>query len=210
MKKTVLIIMFFFLPLAAFMCRQYNAKTQRAAMEEPYIRPDSAFVSQSQSFANERQWVSFQLSIMPMDDDNMFGFGMDYNVVIKYDGDSSFIYIDDMFNRRVVTKGNADMSYYDIDRLGMIWYYFHPIPFIDTKPYLRLLKSCRKDNDGETPYFRYKSDWSIGDADFMVNAEDNTLYSASNRTSIWNNVYCFHDISFDDRQHYVDSIMAIN
>ena len=210
MKKTVIIIMFFFLPLAAFMCSQHDAKTQRAAMEEPYIRPDSAFVSQSLSFANERQWVSFQLSIMPMDDDNMFGLGMDYNVIIKYDNENSFVYVDDKFKRYMVTKDNPEISIYDMDRLGMIWYYFHPISFIDTKPYLKLLKSCRKDNDGETPYFRYKSDWSIGDAYFMVSAEDNTLYRAGNRTCIWNNVYCFHDISFDDRQHYIDSIMAIN
>lgn len=38
-------------------------------------------------------------------------------------------------------------------------------------------------------------------------AETFTLYRAGHRSYLWNDVYCFHDISFDDRQHYVDSIL---
>ncbi len=48
--------------LAAFCCVNNIVETQQAATPEPYIKPDSAFVSQSLAFAEEHQWVSFHLS----------------------------------------------------------------------------------------------------------------------------------------------------
>ena len=94
MKHFKLIISTVCLLLAAFCCVNNIVETQQAATPEPYIKPDSAFVSQSLAFAEEHQWVSFTL--------------------------------------------------------------------------------CR----------------------------------ARHNTCFWNDVYCFHDISFEDRQHYVDSIMT--
>lgn len=47
--------------LAAFCCVNNIVETQQAATAEPYIKPDSAFVSQSLAFAEEHQWVSFTL-----------------------------------------------------------------------------------------------------------------------------------------------------
>ena len=194
--------------LAAFCCVNNIVETQQAATPEPHINPDSAFVSQSLAFTEEHQWVSFHLSVLRLDESNMLQDGPTYDVIIKYDGDSSMVFFSDNFSHYVVTKENPEIKSLHRDCLSMAWFYFHPIPFIDTKPYLRQLTSCKKDIDGNTPFFRFESDWAMGQADFMVNAETFTLYRAGHRTYLWNDVYCFHDISFDDRQLYVDSIMA--
>ena len=208
MKHFKLIISTVFLLLAAFCCVNNMVETQQAATPEPYINPDSAFVSQSLAFAEEHQWVSFHLSVLRLEESNMLQDGPTYDVIIKYDGDNSMVFFTDNFNHYIVTKENPEIKSLHWDCLSMAWFYFHPIPFIDTKPYLKQLKSCKKDIDGNTPFFRFESDWAMGQADFMVNAETFTLYRAGHRTYLWNDVYCFHDISFDDRQHYVDSIMA--
>ena len=207
MKITNFIISSAFLLLAAFCCVNIN-KSQRAAEKEPGIKADSAFISQSLAFAEEHQWVSFHLSVLRLEESNMLQDGPTYDVIIKYDGDNSMVFFTDNFNHYVVTKENPEIKSLHWDYLSMAWFYFHPITFIDTKPYLRQLTSCKKDIDGNTPFFRFESDWAMGQADFMVNAETFTLYRAGHRTYLWNDVYCFHDISFDDRQHYVDSIMA--
>lgn len=41
-------------------------------------------------------------------------------------------------------------------------------------------------------------------------AEDFTLCRAGHRTYLWNDVYCFHDISFENKQPYIDSILMAN
>ena len=196
--------------LAAFCCVNNMVETQQAATPEPYIKPDSAFVSQSLAFAEEHQWVSFHLSVLRLEESNMLQDGPTYDVIIKYNGENSMVFISDNFNHYIVTKENPEIKSLHWDCLSMAWFYFHPIPFIDTKPSLRQLTSCKKDIDGNTPFFRFESDWAMGQADFMVNAETFTLYRAGHRTYLWNDVYCFHDISFDDRQHYVDSILMAN
>ncbi|MBQ2188570.1 MAG: hypothetical protein II401_08470 [Bacteroidales bacterium] len=61
MKHFKLIISTVCLLLAAFCCVNNIVETQQAATAEPYIKPDSAFVSQSQAFAEEHKWVSFTL-----------------------------------------------------------------------------------------------------------------------------------------------------
>ena len=208
MKYIILIISTVFLLLAAFCCVNNMAETQQAATAEHYIKPDSAFVSQSLAFTEEHQWVSFHLSVLRLDESNMLQDGPTYDVIIKYDGDNSMVFFTDNFSHYVVTKENPEIKSLHWDCLSMAWFYFHPIPFINTKPYLRQLTSCKKDIDGNTPFFRFESDWAMGQADFMVNAETFTLYRAGHRTYLWNDVYCFHDTSFEDRQHYVDSIMA--
>lgn len=208
MKHIKLILSVVLLLLAAFCCINNMAETQQAATAEPYIKPDSAFVSQSLAFTEEHQWVSFNLSVLRLDESNLLQDGPTYDVIIKYDGENSMVFFTDNFNHYVVTKENPEIKSLHWDCLSMAWFYFHPIPFIDTKPYLRQLTSCKKDIDGNTPFFRFESDWAMGQADFMVNAETFTLYRAGHRTYLWNDVYCFHDISFDDRQHYVDSIIA--
>ena len=208
MKHFKLIISTVFLLLAAFCCVNNMVETQQAATPEPYINPDSAFVSQSLAFAEEHQWVSFHLSVLRLEESNMLQDGPTYDVIIKYNGENSMVFISDNFNHYIVTKENPEIKSLHWDCLSMAWFYFHPIPFIDTKPYLRQLTSCKKDIDGNTPFFRFESDWAMGQADFMVNAETFTLYRAGHRTYLWNDVYCFHDISFDDRQYYVDSIMT--
>ena len=208
MKHLKLILSVVLLLLAAFCCVNNMVETQRAATPEPHINPDSAFVSQSLAFAEEHQWVSFHLSVLRLEESNMLQDGPTYDVIIKYDGDNSMVFFTDNFNHYVVTKENPEIKSLHWDCLSMAWFYFHPIPFIDTKPYLRQLTSCKKDIDGNTPFFRFESDWAMGQADFMVNAETFTLYRAGHRTYLWNDVYCFHDISFEDRLHYIDSIMA--
>ncbi len=208
MKYIILIISTVLLLLAAFCCVNNMVETQQAATPEPHIKPDSAFVSQSLAFAEEHQWVSFHLSVLRLEESNMLQDGPTYDVIIKYDGDNSMVFFTDNFNHYVVTKENPEIKSLHWDCLSMAWFYFHPIPFINTKPYLRQLTSCKKDIDGNTPFFRFESDWAMGQADFMVNAETFTLYRAGHRTYLWNDVYCFHDISFEDRQHYVDSIIA--
>lgn len=208
MKHIKLILSVVLLLLAAFCCVNNMAETQQAATAEPYIKPDSAFVSQSLAFAGEHQWASFHLSVLRLDESNMLQDGPTYDVIIKYDGDSSMVFFTDNFNHYVVTKENPEIQSLHWDCLSMAWFYFHPIPFIDTKPYLRQLTSCKKDIDGNTTFFRFESDWAMGQADFMVKTDDFTLYRAGHRTYLWNDVYCFHDISFEDRQHYVDSIKA--
>ena len=60
MKHLKLIIPSAFLLLVALGCTNTN-ESQQAAVKEPYIKPDSAFVSQSQAFAEEHKWVSFTL-----------------------------------------------------------------------------------------------------------------------------------------------------
>lgn len=208
MKHLKLIISTVLLLLAAFCCVNNMVETQQAATPEPYINPDSAFVSQSLAFAEEHQWVSFHLSVLRLEESNMLQDGPTYDVIIKYDGENSMVFFSDNFNHYVVTKENPEIKSLHWDCLSMAWFYFHPIPFIDTKPYLRQLTSCKKDIDGNTPFFRFESDWAMGQADFMVNAETFTLYRAGHRTYLWNDVYCLHDISFEDRLHYIDSIMA--
>lgn len=208
MKHLKLIISTVLLLLAAFCCVNNIVETQQAATPEPYIKPDSAFVSQSLAFAEEHQWVSFNLCVLRLEESNMLQDGPTYDVIIKYDGDNSMVFFTDNFSHYVVTKENPEIKSLHWDCLSMAWFYFHPIPFIDTKPYLRQLTSCKKDIDGNTPFFRFESDWAMGQADFMVNAETFTLYRAGHRTYLWNDVYCFHDISFEDRLHYIDSIMA--
>lgn len=208
MKHLKLILSVVLLLLAAFCCVNNMVETQQAATPEPHINPDSAFVSQSLAFAEEHQWVSFHLSVLRLEESNMLQDGPTYDVIIKYDGDNSMVFFTDNFNHYVVTKENPEIKSLHWDCLSMAWFYFHPIPFIDTKPYLRQLTSCKKDIDGNTPFFRFESDWAMGQADFMVNAETFTLYRAGHRTYLWNDVYCFHDISFEDRLHYIDSIMA--
>ena len=207
MKHLKLILSVVLLLLAAFCCVNNMVETQQAATPEPHINPDSAFVSQSLAFAEEHQWVSFHLSVLRLEESNMLQDGPTYDVIIKYDGENSMVFFTDNFNHYVVTKENPEIKSLHWDCLSMAWFYFHPIPFIDTKPYLRQLTSCKKDIDGNTPFFRFESDWAMGQADFMVNAETFTLYRAGHRTYLWNDVYCFQDISFEDRQHYVDSIM---
>ena len=208
MKNLKLILSVVLLLLAAFCCVNNMAETQQAATAEHYIKPDSAFVSQSLAFTEEHQWVSFHLSVLRLDESNMLQDGPTYDVIIKYNGENSMVFFTDNFNHYVVTKENPEIKSLHWDCLSMAWFYFHPIPYIDTKPYLRQLTSCKKDIDGNTPFFRFESDWAMGQADFMVNAETFTLYRAGHRTYLWNDVYCFHDISFEDRQHYVDSIKA--
>ena len=208
MRHLRLILSVVLLLLAAFCCVNNIVETQQAATPEPYIKPDSAFVSQSLAFAEEHQWVSFNLSVLRLDESNLLQDGPTYDVIIKYDGENSMVFFTDNFNHYVVTKENPEIQSLHWDCLSMAWFYFHPIPFIDTKPYLRQLTSCKKDIDGNTPFFRFESDWAMGQADFMVNAETFTLYRAGHRTYLWNDVYCLHDISFEDRQYYVDSIMA--
>ena len=208
MKHLRLILSVVLLLLAAFCCVNIVVETQQAATPEPYIKPDSAFVSQSLAFAEEHQWVSFNLCVLRLEESNMLQDGPTYDVIIKYDGENSMVFFTDNFNHYVVTKENPEIKSLHWDCLSMAWFYFHPIPFIDTKPYLRQLTSCKKDIDGNTTFFRFESDWAMGQADFMVNAETFPLYRAGHRTYLWNDVYCFHDISFDDRQLYVDSIMA--
>ena len=208
MKNLKLILSVVLLLLAAFCCVNNMVETQQAATPEPHINPDSAFVSQSLAFAEEHQWVSSHLSVLRLEESNMLQDGPTYDVIIKYDGENSMVFFTDNFNHYVVTKENPEIKSLHWDCLSMAWFYFHPIPFIDTKPYLRQLTSCKKDIDGNTPFFRFESDWAMGQADFMVNAETFTLYRAGHRTYLWNDVYCFHDISFEDRQHYVDSIIA--
>ena len=210
MKITKFIISSAFLLLAAFCCVNNMVETQQAATPEPYIKPDSAFVSQSLAFACEHQWVSFTLSVLRMEESEMLQDGPSYDVIIKYDGENSLVFFSDNFNHYVVTKENPEIKSLHWDCLSMAWFYFHPIPFIDTKPYLRQLTSCKKDIDGNTPFFRFESDWAMGQADFMVNAEDFTLYRAGHRTYLWNDVYCFHDISFENKQPYIDSILMAN
>ena len=208
MRHLRLILSVVLLLLAAFCCVNNIVETQQAATPEPHINPDSAFVSQSLAFAEEHQWVSFNLSVLRLEESNMLQDGPTYDVIIKYDGDNSMVFFTDNFSHYVVTKENPEIKSLHWDCLSMAWFYFHPIPFIDTKPYLRQLTSCKKDIDGNTPFFRFESDWAMGQADFMVNAETFTLYRAGHRTYLWNDVYCFHDISFEDRLHYIDSIMA--
>ena len=208
MRHLRLILSVVLLLLAAFCCVNNIVETQQAATPEPHINPDSAFVSQSLAFAEEHQWVSFNLSVLRLDESNLLQDGPTYDVIIKYDGENSMVFFTDNFSHYVVTKENPEIKSLHWDCLSMAWFYFHPIPFIDTKPYLRQLTSCKKDIDGNTPFFRFESDWAMGQADFMVNAETFTLYRAGHRTYLWNDVYCFHDISFEDKQHYVDSIMA--
>ena len=208
MKHIKLILSVVLLLLAAFCCVNNVVETQQAATPEPYIKPDSAFVSQSLAFTGEHQWVSFHLSVLRLDEFNLLQDGPTYDVIIKYDGENSMVFFTDNFNHYVVTKENPEIKSLHWDCLSMAWFYFHPIPFIDTKPYLRQLTSCKKDIDGATPFFRFESDWAMGQADFMVNAETFTLYRAGHRTYLWNEVYCFHDISFEDRLHYIDSIMV--
>ena len=209
MKITKFIISSAFLLLAAFCCTNTN-ESQQAAVKEPHINPDSAFVSQSLAFAEEHQWVSFHLSVLRLEESNMLQDGPTYDVIIKYDGDNSMVFFTDNFNHYVVTKENPEIKSLHWDCLSMAWFYFHPIPFIDTAPYLRMLTSCKTDRDGNTGLFHYESDWPMGKADFMVKTDDFTLYRAGHRTYLWNDVYCFHDISFEDRQHYVDSILMAN
>ena len=208
MRHLRLILSVVLLLLAAFCCVNNIVETQQAATPEPHINPDSAFVSQSLAFAEEHQWVSFNLSVLRLEESNMLQDGPTYDVIIKYDGDNSMVFFTDNFSHYVVTKENPEIKSLHWDCLSMAWFYFHPIPFIDTKPYLRQLTSCKKDIDGNTPFFRFESDWAMGQADFMVNAETFTLYRAGHRTYLWNDVYCFHDISFEDRLHYIDSILA--
>ena len=208
MKNLKLILSVVLLLLAAFCCVNNMAETQQAATAEHYIKPDSAFVSQSLAFTEEHQWVSFHLSVLRLDESNMLQDGPTYDVIIKYNGENSMVFFTDNFNHYVVTKENPEIKSLHWDCLSMAWFYFHPIPYIDTKPYLRQLTSCKKDIDGNTPFFRFESDWAMGQADFMVNAETFTLYRAGHRTYLWNDVYCFHYISFEDRQLYVDSIKA--
>ena len=208
MRHLRLILSVVLLLLAAFCCVNNIVETQQAATPEPHINPDSAFVSQSLAFAEEHQWVSFNLSVLRLDESNLLQDGPTYDVIIKYDGENSMVFFTDNFSHYVVTKENPEIKSLHWDCLSMAWFYFHPIPFIDTKPYLRQLTSCKKDIDGNTPFFRFESDWAMGQADFMVNAETFTLYRAGHRTYLWNDVYCFHDISFEDRLHYIDSIMA--
>lgn len=207
MKHLKLILSVVLLLLAAFCCVNNMVETQQAATPEPHINPDSAFVSQSLAFAEEHQWVSFHLSVLRLEESNMLLDGPTYDVIIKYDGENSMVFFTDNFNHYVVTKENPEIKSLHWDCLSMAWFYFHPIPFIDTKPYLRQLTSCKKDIDGNTPFFRFESDWAMGQADFMVNAETFTLYRAGHRTYLWNDVYCFHNISFEDKQHHIDSIM---
>ena len=209
MKITKFIISSAFLLLAAFCCTNTN-ESQQAAKKEPHIKADSAFVSQSLAFACEHQWVSFTLSVLRMEESEMLQDGPSYDVIIKYDGENSLVFFSDNFNHYVVTKENPEIKSLHWDCLSMAWFYFHPIPFIDTKPYLRQLTSCKKDIDGNTPFFRFESDWAMGQADFMVNAEDFTLYRAGHRPYLWNDVYCFHDISFENKQPYIDSILMAN
>lgn len=196
--------------LAAFCCVNNIVETQQAATPEPYIKPDSAFVSQSLAFAEEHKWVSFNLSVLRLEESNMLQDGPSYDVIIKYDGENSLVFFSDNFNHYVVTKENPEIKSLHWDCLSMAWFYFHPIPFIDTKPYLKMLTSCKMDRDGDTEFFRYESNWFMGKADFMMKTDDFTLYRAGHRSYLWNDVYCFHDISFDDGQHYVDSILMAN
>lgn len=209
MKITNFIISSAFLLLAAFCCVNIN-KSQQAAKKEPHIKADSAFVSQSLAFAEEHKWVSFNLSVLRMEESEMLQSGPMYDVVIKYDGEDSFVFFSDNNRHSLVTKDHPPIDSFDWDCLQMAWFYFHPIPFIDTKPYLKMLTSCKMDRDGNTGLFHYESDWPMGKADFMVKTDDFTLYRAGQKTYFWNDVYCFHDISFDDKQHYVDSILMAN
>lgn len=147
-------------------------------------------------------------SVLRMEESEMLQSGPMYNVVIKYDGEDSFVFFSDNNRPSLVTKDHPQIDGFDWDSLQMAWFYFHPITFIDTEPYLRMLTSCKTDRDGDTRLFHYESDWPMGKADFMVKTDDFTLYRAGQKTYFWNDVYCFHDISFKDRQHYVDSIMT--
>lgn len=196
--------------LAAFCCVNNMVETQQAATPEPHINPDSAFVSQSLAFAEEHQWVSFHLSVLRLEESNMLQDGPTYDVIIKYDGDNSMVFFTDNFNHYVVTKENPEIKSLHWDCLSMAWFYFHPIPFIDTKPYLKMLTSCKMDRDGDTEFFRYESNWFMGKADFMMKTDDFTLCRAGNRTYFWNDLYRFHNISFENKQPYIDSILMAN
>ncbi len=210
MTKTKLIIPLIIIPmiiLLMFSCIDSISRTKDQSNYEPYIKPDSAFMSKSLAFAEEHQWVSFHLSVLRLEESNMLQDGPAYDVIIKYNGENSMVFFCDNFNHFVVTKENPEIRSLHWDCLSMAWFYFYPIPFIDTKPYLKMLTSCKRDIDGTTPYFRFQSDWAMGQADFMVNADTFTLCRAGHKTYFWNDLYRFHDISFEDRQHYVDSIM---
>jgi hypothetical protein len=37
-----------------------------------------------------------------------------------------------------------------------------------------------------------------------------TLYRARYNTYFWNDLYCFHNISFENKQPYIDSILIAN
>jgi len=209
MKITKFIISSAFLLLAAFCCTNTN-ESQQAAVKEPYIKADSAFASQSLAFAYEHQWVSFNLSVLRMEESEMLQSGPMYDVVIKYDGEDSFVFFSDNNRHSLVTKDHPQIDGFDWDCLQMAWFYFHPIPFIDTKPYLKMLTSCKMDRDGDTEFFRYESNWFMGKADFMMKTDDFTLCRAGNRTYFWNDLYRFHNISFENKQPYIDSILMAN
>ena len=78
MKHLKLLILTVFLLLAAFCCVNNMVETQQAATPEPYIKPDSAFVSQSLAFAEEHQWVSFHLSVLRLEKSNMLQDGQTF------------------------------------------------------------------------------------------------------------------------------------
>lgn len=207
MKTTTFIVSSAFLLLATFCCVNIK-KTQQAAVKEHSIKADSAFASQSRTFAREHKWVSFNLSVLRLEESNMLQDGPSYDVIVKYDGEDSFVFFNDNNRHFLVTKDNPEINSFDWDFLKMAWFYFHPIPYMDTKPYLKMLTSCKIDHDGDTEFFRYESNWLMGEADFMVKTDDFALCRAGHKTYFWNDVYCFHGFSFEDRQHYVDSIMT--
>ncbi len=209
MKITNFIITSVFLLLAAFCCTNTN-ESQQVAVKEPHIKADSAFVSQSLAFAEEHKWVSFNLSVLRLEESNMLQDGPSYDVIIKYDGENSLVFFSDNFNHYVVTKENPEIKSLHWDCLSMAWFYFHPIPFIDTKPYLKMLTSCKMDRDGDTVFFRYESNWFMGKADFMMKTDDFTLSRARYNTYFWNDLYRFHNISFENKQPYIDSILMDN
>lgn len=64
MKHLKLIISVVLLLLAAFCCVNNMVETQQAATPEPYIKPDSAFVSQSLAFT-EAMGLSLKLNPNP-------------------------------------------------------------------------------------------------------------------------------------------------
>lgn len=147
MTKTHLIIpliIILMIVLLIFSCTDSISRTKDQSVYEPHIKPDSAFMSQSLAFAGEHQWVSFNLSVLRMEENNMLQNGPTYDVIIRYDGENSMLFFTDNFNNYVVTKEKPEIKSLHWDCLSMALFYLHPIPFIDTKPYQSYSRRAKK------------------------------------------------------------------
>lgn len=122
--------------------------------------------------------------------------GPSYDVIIKYDGDNSLIFIKEGADCILVTKESDNTWYVVLHYFRKAWYLLYPISFVDKDYMLGQFESCRQITEGGQSLMRYDMKYGCDETSLFIDNETNMLERTCTYNGTWHEVHLINYIGY--------------